>query len=384
MASFNDVIKETVYTNSSCYKKELKWEIENFKDWWSSREIEESQRMESRCSTMEEELQIEVPENWTKATTSPIIKFEIEGVEHEFKLAILKYDSYDRFDDDHNLMMGISLYYNGPFEKIIIKPLFYTKESGKEYGAPLQAQQLEKGTYSNARVFSHHSLTSSKLSHLWQERFIVMCLVQVNIFKDFSDIHKLENSVANEKTWTQCLSDNFDFANARPDIDQFSDFEIICTNKSSEKDEEVEHRFRCHKLVLFLGSEYYKKMFSGNFTENKGTVTVTDVSSHTMANILKYLYTGALNKSEMDVELLMAADKYEIGHLKAICELELGTKITIETALELASVATLCGSNIFKRHVLDFIRKHWKHLDAKKRFDWTKENPHILSEVLHT
>ena len=43
MSSINDVIRETVYTNSVCYKKELKWEIENFKDWWSSREIEKSQ-----------------------------------------------------------------------------------------------------------------------------------------------------------------------------------------------------------------------------------------------------------------------------------------------------------------------------------------------------
>ena len=73
-----------------------------------------------------------------------------------------------------------------------------------------------------------------------------------------------------------------------------------------------------------------RKMLLGNFKENQGTTTVTDISGYTMAKILQYLYTGQVKKCDIDVKLLLAADKYEMEHLHAVCELEIGTKMTIE------------------------------------------------------
>ena len=86
-----DCGKEGETTSIVRYTKEFIWEIEQFTDWWSSREIAKSNRNDS--TTWLEEIQDEKPQDWTKSTSSPIMTFKIEGVVHEFNLAILKYDN---------------------------------------------------------------------------------------------------------------------------------------------------------------------------------------------------------------------------------------------------------------------------------------------------
>ena len=79
---------------SVSYRKELTWEISEFEDWWSSRDLAPSERSERAFTTWEEELQNEIPSNWSQASKSPIIEFEVDGIKHEFNLAILKYQRH--------------------------------------------------------------------------------------------------------------------------------------------------------------------------------------------------------------------------------------------------------------------------------------------------
>ena len=57
METLIEVGNETVETRTICYKKEFDWQIDSFEDWWSSREIHESERIGSDESTEEEELE---------------------------------------------------------------------------------------------------------------------------------------------------------------------------------------------------------------------------------------------------------------------------------------------------------------------------------------
>ena len=385
MAALSCHVQETVTTRSVVYKKEFRWEIEKFEDWWSSREITKSERLDNDnvILVLEEELQYEIPRDRSKSSTSPVITFEVEGIEHQFKFAILKYDYFDRYDEDHSLMMSISLYYVGPLESIIFKPLFYLRNGGTDIGNPLKAKQLKKGQYSDSKIFSSNNLMSNLESVLEDGRFLVSCLAQINILHEFSQIRSLENQVLSKKTWNQYLLEDFDFSFTTSMLDQFSDFEIICEDEL-ESGDKYEKKFRCHKLVLVLGSKYYKKMLLGNFKEKQDkSTTVTDVSSHTMAKVLQYLYTGQVNNSEIDTKLLLAADKYELEHLQAVCELELGRKITIGTASEIVLVADACGSQIFKRYVYDFVWKYWKHMDSSDQAELLNRNPETLAELLN-
>ena len=153
-------IKEGGQTTTVSYSKEFMWEIENFVDWWSSRPVAESSRCGS--TTWEEDINVEQPKRWEQASGSPLFIFEINGVPHQFRIDVLKFDSWDRFDDDHNQMMGISLFYAGPWESIPVKPLFFIKEKGNPYTHDAsRVQDVIKGGNSYARVFADHSIASN-------------------------------------------------------------------------------------------------------------------------------------------------------------------------------------------------------------------------------
>ena len=95
METNKNYITETVITNSTSYEKEFAWKIENFVDWWSSREVAASNRNEN--TTEMEEMMDEEPTDWDKSSCSPMMTFQIEGIKHEFKMALLKYDNWDRY-----------------------------------------------------------------------------------------------------------------------------------------------------------------------------------------------------------------------------------------------------------------------------------------------
>ena len=177
------------------------------------------------------------------------------------------------------------------------------------------------------------------------------------------------------------LIKKINFSEKGGDFEQFSDFEIICVEKENNG-EELKTHFRCHKLVLWLGSPYFKHMFSSNFVENQGTSIVTDISCRTMSTLLNYIYSGQLSKSKLDIDLLYASDKYQIEPLQTLCELELGANITIATTPNLALAAYHCGSTKFKDHVFRFLRKHWKNIKCIDELNIIRNNLNLLSEVL--
>ena len=86
MAEANQFEDECVRTDSMSYKKLLSWEIENFEDWWSSRTVADPERQENEFSTVADEIQNEMPRNWSKSSHSPPINFLVEGIWHEFEI----------------------------------------------------------------------------------------------------------------------------------------------------------------------------------------------------------------------------------------------------------------------------------------------------------
>ena len=79
-------ITEGVLRKTESYSKEFVWEIESFVEWWSSRQVAESNR--NNATTWEEEMNVEEPKNWEKSSGSPLFLFNINGVNHQFKINI--------------------------------------------------------------------------------------------------------------------------------------------------------------------------------------------------------------------------------------------------------------------------------------------------------
>ena len=373
-------VKEGGQTTTVSYSKEFMWEIKNFVDWWSSRPVAESFRSDS--TTWEEEINVEQPKSWEQASGSPFFTFEINGVNHQFRIDVLKFDSWDRFDNDHNQMMGISLYYDGPWESILVKPLFFIKEKeNSSRHVADNAQEIMREGNSNARIFADHSIASN-LHQILDPHFKICCTVQVDIVQDEQYKQSLLADVSKSTKFNQFFHQELNFEEKDGCFNQLSDFEIVCVDQT-ENDETIETTLYCHKIVLCLGSEYYRKMFSGNFVESKGKVMITDVSRSTMTKLLLYIYTGYIQDGDIDVDVLYAADKYEMEQLKAYSESKLLEKLNIDNVFDISLAANNCGSQNFKELVLRFLCKNWKKICEDSRSKIFSNDPVILREILN-
>ena len=368
---------DRVKTNVSCYEKEFSWEIVQFVDWWTSRDLAKLEgNIHPRNIAKLNDARIALMRK--NSTLSPVIHFNIEGTKHDFRIAILKFEKWDRLDERHDTMMGISLYYDGPNESISVKPSFYTSNDDQNSGLQPETEQVQKGAYSTPSVFSGYCVEINR-NLLSDQNFVVKCIAQVYSPTDAMEI-SYDNPSRNIPAHKFHIKD-FKFSDGNRNFEQLSDFEIICIDKS-DNGEESERRFRCHKLVLSSNSQYYERMFSSDYCENKGNVKVTDISSDTMEKLLRYLYTYCVPKTDIDEQLYYAADKYEISELKDICEKELAKGISLENIVSLAVAASLCGSNEFKSNIFGFLSGQWNNIQSSDQSQLAIHYPDILTHLL--
>ena len=97
--------------------------------------------------------------------------------------------------------------------------------------------------------------------------------------------------------------------------DEFSDVKILCEDKI----------FPCHKNILGSQSEVFKSMLSNTdmVEASSREIKIADISAKVMETLLHYLYFDQedlmANKNKITIGLLLAADKYNIPDLTAIC-----------------------------------------------------------------
>jgi hypothetical protein len=115
---------------------------------------------------------------------------------------------------------------------------------------------------------------------------------------------------------------------------ELTDVEIICGDQT----------FRCHKLILALKSDVFKAMlYTNKCTENTtGTIHVDDIDAKTMNTMLKYLYHNKITYEEAtDLDLIVAANKYNIADLVAKCEKIIFLTMSMTSIMDVLVVSKL-------------------------------------------
>ena len=113
--------------------------------------------------------------------------------------------------------------------------------------------------------------------------------------------------------------------------DEFSDVKILCEDKI----------FPCHKNILGSQSEVFKSMLSNTdmVEASSGEIKIADISANVMETLLHYLYFDQedlmANKNKITIGLLLAADKYNIPDLTAICVNHLKTNLSKDNVVEI-------------------------------------------------
>ncbi|KAL7303420.1 hypothetical protein TKK_0004604 [Trichogramma kaykai] len=134
-----------------------------------------------------------------------------------------------------------------------------------------------------------------------------------------------------------------------------------------EKLSDVKLRSACgkeipaHRVLLATASPVFNAMFSHDMLENnRKLVNMSDVSFAAAIEMLRFVYTGRIEYSDifLIIDLLAAADKYQIDELKNECEKILSANLTSRNAVDILQVADRYSLRSLKKKAVDFVKNN--------------------------
>ena len=158
---------------------------------------------------------------------------------------------------------------------------------------------------------------------------------------------------------------------------QLCDVKIFCQDKI----------FYCHKLILSLRSEVFKRMLTGNnmIEATRGEINATKASAVTMEALLYFMYNYSMDEHEITVDLLVAADYYMVPDLVNQCIIHLASNLTEENATEVMMKAYLIGKKDLFHLAYRYVHKkklEGKTLDTEAWENMKMENPKLSLEMM--
>merc|ERR1740128_1271126 len=156
---------------------------------------------------------------------------------------------------------------------------------------------------------------------------------------------------------------------------EMSDVQIKCADQT----------FDAHQLILSTRSPVFQRMFQAEMKEKKtGQVDIEDLKPEVVSEMLKFIYSWECasindsNTSDQDViDLIEAADKYQLEVLKHLCEDALCTRINVESSLKFLIFADTYGAIKLKEVSMELVKvnvvkfmgsEEWKDCLKKQSF----------------
>ncbi|XP_019417850.1 PREDICTED: BTB/POZ domain-containing protein At1g21780-like [Lupinus angustifolius] len=125
---------------------------------------------------------------------------------------------------------------------------------------------------------------------------------------------------------------------------------------------------RAHKAILSASSPVFQSMFHHNLKEKESsTIRIEDMSPESCTVLLSYLY-GTIKQEDFwkhRLALLGAANKYDIGGLKDLCEESLLEDLNSGNVLERLNEAWLYQLHKLKKGCLTFLFEFGKIYDVR-------------------
>ena len=154
------------------------------------------------------------------------------------------------------------------------------------------------------------------------------------------------------------------------------DFEINCGGKV----------FPCHKLLLSARSPVFKALFESKMRESEsGKVTIKDINSEIMTVMLHFIYTGSLAKetitTEIAIELLAAANKYQLEALKDICQDKIRSVLDAENAIEFLILGEMYQANKLKHTAMMEVVYNMPEIADTEEYQRLVNYPQLLMEI---
>jgi len=145
-----------------------------------------------------------------------------------------------------------------------------------------------------------------------------------------------------------------------------------------------EREFRAHRVILAGHSDVFRAMFQSDTKEQRTSrVVIEDLSADAVSDLLTFIYTDtAPNADKLALELLEAAEKYNIVRLKAVCEAELAKHLDIDNVIDRLIVADTYRADQLKEAALHCITKHASDIVTTEHWETLcKEHPGLVKII---
>ena len=157
---------------------------------------------------------------------------------------------------------------------------------------------------------------------------------------------------------------------------EFCDVEILCE----------ESVFPCHQLVLAARSPVFRALLQADMKEKQSkNIVIEDSKPEIVSEMLNFIYTGDIANEKLDEmakDLLGVGEKYQLLHLKKMCEEKLSSTLEVNNSIEYLVLGDLHNLLTLKTLALEIIAKNMKKIvDTDVYKDLFKQNPELAWEV---
>lgn len=159
------------------------------------------------------------------------------------------------------------------------------------------------------------------------------------------------------------------------------------TAQATSKETVILRQFEAHKAILAARSPVFAAMFEHCMEESRANrVEITDMEPDTLAEVLRYMYTGqVVGLDKLAHELLAAADKYQLERLKSMCEESLVESLSVENSCGILGLADMHNAEQLKSHALDFIMLHAHDVCETEGYEeLVHHRPRLLNECFRS
>ncbi|KAK9826376.1 hypothetical protein WJX81_005251 [Elliptochloris bilobata] len=147
-----------------------------------------------------------------------------------------------------------------------------------------------------------------------------------------------------------------------------------------------------HRIVLTARSPVFHALLNSGMREGaEGVVKLEDVRAPVFRTLLQFVYTDALPQDlegaalevAMAQHLLVAADRFQLGRLRRICERRLCETVEVETAATTLALAEQNHASELKRVCLDFVSRNLQAVMTTDGYQHMVQScPQLQAELL--
>ena len=158
-------------------------------------------------------------------------------------------------------------------------------------------------------------------------------------------------------------------------------YDVTLALTCREDDNKTQVKFYAHRAILATRSPVFAKMFSHDVQESvTNTIELSDIEPEVLKELLTYIYTSeSPNIKTHAASLLYHAQKYQLVHLKALCERCLSYDLQIDNAARIFLLADAYEAKQLKRNAMLFINEHRDKVPLTKEWEEVKKSAELLN-----